>query len=49
MSLRCSVVLLALCGSAAAGELLTDPRDTHGIPLLWTDRDVPGDLRGALA
>jgi hypothetical protein len=37
-----------LRGSVAAGELVTDPRDTHGIPLLWTDRDVPGDLRGTL-
>jgi len=37
-----------LRGSGTAGELFTDPRDTHGIPLLWTDRDVPGDLRGPL-
>jgi catechol 2,3-dioxygenase-like lactoylglutathione lyase family enzyme len=37
-----------LRGSAASGELYTDPRDTHGIPLLWTDRDVPGDARGPL-
>jgi catechol 2,3-dioxygenase-like lactoylglutathione lyase family enzyme len=37
-----------LRGSVAAGELVTDPRDTHGISFLWTDRDVPGDLRGPL-
>ncbi len=37
-----------LRGSARDGELYTDPADTHGIPLLWTDRDVPGDLRGPL-
>jgi len=36
-----------LRGSVAGGELVTDPADTHGIPLQWTDRDVPGDLRGA--
>ena len=27
-------------------EFLTDPRDTHGILLGWTDRDVEGDPRG---
>jgi methylmalonyl-CoA/ethylmalonyl-CoA epimerase len=37
-----------LRGGVAAGEIVTDPRDTYGIPFLWTDRDVPGDLRGAL-
>ena len=35
-----------LRGSVASGELVTDPRDTHGIPFLWTDRDTPGDMRG---
>ena len=31
-----------------AGEFMTDPRDTHGIALLWTDRDLPNDPRGPL-
>jgi hypothetical protein len=30
------------------GEFMTDPQDTHGIPLLWTDRDLPNDPRGPL-
>jgi methylmalonyl-CoA/ethylmalonyl-CoA epimerase len=38
-----------LRGSVADGEIVTDPRDTHGIPFVWTDRDVPGDLRGPLS
>ena len=38
-----------LRGDAAAGELITHPDDTHGIPLAWTDRDLPGDPRGPLS
>lgn len=37
-----------LRGSVASGELVTDPADTHDIPFQWTDREVPGDLRGPL-
>jgi catechol 2,3-dioxygenase-like lactoylglutathione lyase family enzyme len=37
-----------LRGSAAQGELVTHPDDTCGIPLAWTDRDLPGDPRGPL-
>jgi hypothetical protein len=38
-----------LRGDVASGELITDPADTWGIPLAWTDRDLPGDPRGPLA
>lgn len=37
-----------LRGSAREGEIVTHPADTTGVPLAWTDRDVPGDARGPL-
>ena len=37
-----------LRGDPADGEFLTHPADTCGIPIAWTDRDIPGDPRGPL-
>jgi hypothetical protein len=37
-----------LRGDARSGQIVTDPADTWGIPLVWTDRDLPGDPRGPL-
>jgi hypothetical protein len=38
-----------LRGGAASGRIVTDPADTHGLCMAWSDRDVPGDPRGPLA
>jgi hypothetical protein len=35
-------------GTPAAGEIVTDPRDTAGLTFAWTDRDLEGDPRGPL-
>lgn len=37
-----------LRGEPTDGEFLTHPADTCGIPIAWTDRDIPGDPRGPL-
>jgi hypothetical protein len=37
-----------LRGSAASGEIITHPDDCTGLPIAWTDRDLPGDPRGPL-
>lgn len=36
-----------LRGTPDQGPLVTHPGDTHGMLLAWTDRDLPGDPRGA--
>jgi hypothetical protein len=33
----------------AAGELVTDPADTVGLTMVWTDKDAPCDPRGPLS
>ena len=38
-----------LRGSPQEGEFVTHPEDTWGLPLVWTDRDPPGDPRGPLS
>jgi hypothetical protein len=38
-----------LRGDPADGEILSHPADTWGIPIAWTDRDIPGDPRGPLS
>lgn len=37
-----------LRGNASAGTVVTDPEDTLGLCLAWTDQDIIGDPRGAL-